>query len=169
MAGTDTLSSGSLQNLNDIVVPGAVAWWPPAPGWYVLAGVLAVVLAYVLLRRWQRWQRDRYRRLALEELAAIKKEGPVAAMALPALLKRTALSAWPREDVAALTGPDWHRFLDKSAGMNQFCSGAGSHLDCLAYGDADRVASEMSGPDFAQLLDATQSWLKNHQAPAGER
>ena len=26
--------AGSLQNLNDIVVPEPVAWWPPAPGWY---------------------------------------------------------------------------------------------------------------------------------------
>ena len=31
---------GSLQNLNDIVVPGPVAWWPLAPGWYLLLAVL---------------------------------------------------------------------------------------------------------------------------------
>ena len=43
---------GSLQNLNDIVVPGPVAWWPPAPGWYVLAAFALAGLA------WLGWHRE---------------------------------------------------------------------------------------------------------------
>ena len=35
---------GSLQNLNDIVAPAPVAWWPPAPGWWMLAALLATLL-----------------------------------------------------------------------------------------------------------------------------
>ena len=37
---------GSLQNLNDIVMPAPVGLWPPAPGWYV---VFAVGLALAVL------------------------------------------------------------------------------------------------------------------------
>ena len=157
--------AGSLQNLNDIVVPAAVDWWPLAPGWYVLFAVLTVVLAVLAFRRWRRWQRDRYRRLALEELAAIHSGGReatrIAASDLPALLKRTALSAWPRADVAALTGPAWHRFLDQSAGMNQFCSGAGTSLDLLSYGSSG--AEELPDAELLKLLDAARIWLKSHQ------
>ena len=41
---------GNLQNLNDIVLPVPAHWWPPAPGWYVLAGLLLAVLALLALR-----------------------------------------------------------------------------------------------------------------------
>ena len=34
---------GSLQNLNDIVLPAPVPWWPLAPGWWVLIGLIPIV------------------------------------------------------------------------------------------------------------------------------
>ncbi|MBN8910366.1 MAG: DUF4381 family protein, partial [Rhodospirillales bacterium] len=51
-----------------------------------------------------RWRRNRYRRAALRELGRLPRTGNVVP-ALAALLKRTALAAFPRERVAALTGP----------------------------------------------------------------
>ena len=42
--------SGSLQNLNDIVIPDPVAWWPPAPGWYVLAAILLIIFTLLAIR-----------------------------------------------------------------------------------------------------------------------
>ena len=159
--------SGSLQNLNDIVVPGAVPWWPLAPGWYVLAGVTLVVLTILLARWWRQWQRDAYRRQALNELAAIRAGTQAAsARALPELLKRTALSAWPRGEVAALSGPDWHRFLDQSAGIERFCGNAGVTLDQLAYAGP---AGELPTADsLQQVMDATETWLRRHQRQAAE-
>jgi hypothetical protein len=54
--------AGSLQNLNDIVVPGPVSWWPLATGWYVLAALLIVILLILAIRQWRQWRRNRYRR-----------------------------------------------------------------------------------------------------------
>ena len=36
--------AGSLQNLNDIVLPAPVGWWPPAPGWWLLSALLLSAL-----------------------------------------------------------------------------------------------------------------------------
>ena len=157
--------NASLQNLNDIVMPAPAPWWPLAPAWYVLAVVAAVALLWLAFRSWRCWQTDRYRRQALAELSAMRPGVPDTLQALPALLKRTALSAWPRETVAAMNGEDWHRFLDESAGISRFTAGAGEMLDRLSYGTgADAV---LSPAEQQQLLQAAESWLKSHRRQAG--
>jgi hypothetical protein len=157
--------AGSLQNLNDIVVPGPVAWWPPAPGWYVLAALVLLALAWLGRNRWRSWNRNRYRRKALQSLAGIRAmETPEGAQALPELLKRAALTAWPRAEVAALAGEGWHRFLDRSGGMDRFGSGAGRALDRLAYGGAEALGRD----ELLDLYDAAEQWLRRHRAPGGD-
>jgi hypothetical protein len=152
---------GSLQNLNDIVVPGPVGWWPLAPGWYVLATLALIAVLFLAVRQWRRWQQNRYRRQAMMELSLIRRSASGESLRqLPALLKRTALSAWSRENVASLNGRAWHRFLDDSAGMNRFCSGAGNILDQLAYAGAG--ATLPAEPALEQVLDAAELWLKKH-------
>ena len=151
---------GSLQNLNDIVVPATVPAWPPAPGVYLLLLVALVIVAWLAVRWIQRWQRNRYRREALRELARVRGSAD-AATNLPRLLKRAALSAWPRERIAALNGEAWHRFLDQSAGMSRFCDGAGEILDRLAYGGA-----ACTEPEMRLVLDAAETWLRRHRAEA---
>ena len=151
--------SASLQNLNDIVVPDAVPWWPLAPGWYVVAVVIAVSLTVIAVLGWRRWRKDRYRRQALAELRDIRGDSRGSLQRLPALLKRTALSAWPRDSVAALSGPPWHNFLDNSAGLDQFRNGSGDLLDQLAYGKG------LSESDQNRLLEAAENWLRHHRAP----
>ena len=154
--------AGSLQNLNDIVMPGAVPWWPPAPGWFVLAALLAVILLLLLFRGWQARRRNRYRRQALLELASIRQNGSADALSnVPVLLKRAALAAWTREQVAALSGEAWHRFLDESAGTDRFRAGAGATLDGLAYGTERRIPP--SPAEKQAVLDAAEFWLTNHR------
>jgi hypothetical protein len=151
---------GSLQNLNEIVLPAPVPWWPPAPGWYLLAGFLLLLLMFLAVRWRRRWLRNAYRRRALAELAAMR-EDESELRELPALLKRTALAAWPRQDVAGLSGTDWHEFLDASGGEGRFRDGAGLILDRLSYG-----AAEAPLPDVArrlQLLEAAECWLRRHR------
>lgn len=154
----------SLQNLNDIVMPTPVSWWPLAPGWYVVAALIMAVLLVLGMRRWKRWRQNRYRGQALRELARMRQGMERDDLqGLPELLKRAALSAWPRNTVAALVGPDWHRFLDDSAGIDRFCSGMGQVLDRLAHAPA-RTAPISRGEATA-VLDAAEVWLKQHSAP----
>jgi len=153
--------AGSLQNLNDIVVPGAVPWWPLAPGWYVLASVLVIVLTVLFVRLWNARNRNRYRRQALAELALIRQDKTGDSMQrLPGLVKRAALAAWPREQVAPLSGSAWHRFLDASAGTDRFGAGAGVTLDRLAY--RTNTTPAPADEELTQALDAAEFWLKNH-------
>ena len=155
---------GSLQNLNDIVMPTAVPWWPPAPGWYVVGAVVLLLVAWLLIRVARRWVENRYRREALRELRRIRAES-TAVPELPALLKRCALSAWPREQVASMTGPAWHEFLDQSAAMDRFRMGQGEALERLSYAAGGRHG--LTESELHDVFEASETWLRTHRAVKG--
>lgn len=157
---------GSLQNLNDIVTPGAIAWWPPAPGWYAVLAVLVVLLAWGAFRSLVWWRRNIYRRQALRELQAIRAEGASSAARIPPLLKRVALSAWPRPSVAHLSGREWHGFLDRTAAMDRFSDGGtGALLDSVSY--VPNPGSALPGEVFERVCKAAEFWIRNHRVEAG--
>lgn len=151
MADTDP---GSLDRLHNIAVPPPVSWWPPAPGWYAVAA-LALVLVSVLVWQLVAWRiRTRYRRAALAELDTLGGNAPVAAVA--ELVKRTALAAFPREQVASLTGDDWLRFLDASGSTVSFAQDAGR-----ALGDAEYAPGP--NPATPELLAVVRHWIAHHR------
>ena len=67
-----------LAQLQDIHSAGQPGWWPPAPGWWILAIILLLVLAFVF-RKIVKWLSVRRRRKAwlraLEDL--IREYDPV--------------------------------------------------------------------------------------------
>lgn len=146
-------SSGSLQDLNPIVLPEAVGILPLAPGWQVLLTIAGLVVLWLAWKHWLGWRANQYRREALRELEHLERPRD-----LPDLLKRAALSAFQRSDIAALSGPEWHRFLDQSAGLDRFSGTCGPWLDQLAYGDLSLTPDE-----YDHLREASKAWLARHR------
>jgi hypothetical protein len=142
----------SLDRLHDVVVPPAVPWWPPTPGWAIVLAALTLAVLALLLRRVMRWQANRYRREALRLL----DDPGMKPTEWSALLKRTALAIWPREEVANLTGKEWLAFLDRTAGMNAFTAGAGSSIESIAF---DPKGGEASG----DLKSVVREWIQRHR------
>ena len=114
----------ALSALRDIHLPEAVPLWPPAPGWWVAAGLvvaLAVALRLVQLRR-----RRSVSRAALRELDRLEREhektrdAGVYAVRLSALLRRVALARFPRNEVASLHGETWIDFLNRASARTGF-------------------------------------------------
>ena len=160
----------SLQNLNDIVMPAATGWWPLANGWYFLIGLLLVALVWFGYRSRRTWLSNRYRRAALQELQLLTEDvtGVENRMTglrqLPVLLKRTALSAYPRNDVASLSGENWHQFLNSTAKGPLFTEELFVTLDDLSYTRVE--LSDNDSRDVSALISASKQWIKHHQVPA---
>lgn len=148
---------GSLENLHDLVVPVPVPWWPPAPGWVVVSAALIAVLTWWVIRAVRRWQSNSYRR---EALALLEKIDGLSAE-LPTLIKRVALSAYPRERVASLTGERWLIFLDQTGQTDAFTTGPGRWLARLAY--EPQLAASLSTTEFKGLRMAVRNWILRHQ------
>lgn len=108
-----TNDPASLGNLHGIVVPSPVPYWPPAAGWYVV-GILLLSLGLAwLIHALLEYRRAAYRRAALVELKSATTMEEVAT-----LLKRTAIAASSRDQVASLSGQDWMAWLADTSGLS---------------------------------------------------
>jgi hypothetical protein len=156
-----------LAGLQEIALPPPVSYVPQTIGWLVVALLLLLIASWLALRALRRWRANAYRREAAKELAsiasALRADRPEAIASLPALLKRTAIAATSREEVAALTGPDWLDFLDRSMGGSSFASGAGPWLTRIAYADPAQCAA-IPRADRDELLRLARRWIEHHHA-----
>jgi len=127
------MNGDPLAQLRDIHLPQAVSWWPPAVGWWLLLA-LALLLVFMGRWLWRRHQQAASKRAALAELAALQRLDPVQQLpALSQLLRRCAVSWYPRQEVAGLTGERWLEFLDRSGHTQQFSQGVGQVLAAGPY------------------------------------
>jgi hypothetical protein len=158
-----------MANLQEIGLPEPVAWTPQAPGWYVLAALLLSAILWGTWRLYRRWRADAYRRTALgelqelERLAADASRRAEAVAALPVLLKRTALAAYPRAEVAQLSGAAWLGFLDGTLGSNEFSQGPGKLLPEISYQGPVALRATEEG-EVRNLLALARRWVHRHRA-----
>lgn len=158
----------SLQNLHDIITPEPTPWLPPAPGWYALGGSLLLLLAWYGVLKYLSWNRNRYRREALAELQKLGEElkGDASCQKilphLPILVKRTAIAAYGREQVASLAGDEWLAFLDRTGTMQGFSDGGGHLLNDCSFLPENRLR-ELSNEQIRQLYKTVDYWIRNHQ------
>lgn len=138
-----------LATLRPLHLPAPVGWWPPAPGWW---GV-AVLLLLAAAAGWWYYRRGALRRTALAELRRLQHNADDRRLAvdLNRLLRRVALARFPRNEVAALSGEDWLRFLE--AGVTGFVHGPGRVLATGPYAPDCRF-------DRAALLGLAQQWIR---------
>jgi hypothetical protein len=150
-----------LAGLRPYRLPDPVAWWPPAPGWWLLALLaigLAAALVLILRRRRRCRAAVRAARAELARLRALAARADSAGEALPGLsrlLRRYALAVYPREQVAGLSGPDWLQFLDAHGGDGRFAAGPGRALAEAPYrppGDSDLGA----------LFELVGDWIRRN-------
>ena len=122
-----TSQANPLAQLRDIQLPDAIGWWPLAPGWWMLLGLLVSLgLLSWLSYRWYR--RGAIKRAALAELEQIAEQfqGQALLQQLSQLLRRVALASQPRQQVAGLRGQAWLQFLDRFVEPQEFSQGIGS-------------------------------------------
>jgi Domain of unknown function (DUF4381) len=153
------LPADPVAGLIDIPLPAPVSLWPqtwPARIAIVLLVVGLIAAAWYLVRA---WHTNRYRRAALAELDRITRSPATndEAATLALLVRRTALAAFPREQVAALAGSAWLAFLDRSYGGDEFSRGVGRALDAAPY---QRPRAGTSDP--RALIDLVRRWIKGH-------
>lgn len=143
--------------LKDIHLPETIGWWPPAPGWWVLPIVLALLvvgLRYVYKRLTQKTALKSAKNL-LKSMRLNQTNNLQTLSELSVLLRRTAISIANRNDVASLHGQAWLDYLDGEMPDRPFSQGVGR---CLA--DAHYRPTLGEEIDLPALFDLCERWLK---------
>ncbi len=149
--------------LRDLHLPDPVGWWPPAPGWWLLAALVVAALAF-FGRRWLRERaRARARRHALRQLDRYvddyARHGNAVTLGvdLSELVRRTMLAYAPRGEVAGLTGEAWLEWLDRDLDRPVFRQGQGRPLVEWPYRDP---TTAVDASDVTGFVDAVRLRLK---------
>jgi hypothetical protein len=167
---SDPITEAALRSLHDIAIPTPVSWMPQTWGWMVLGLILLAGLMTVFLLWLRRCRANAYRRKARRILDGIEirirnpetRQGAIRELAR--LLKRTALAAWPRDQVASLSGAAWVRFLDGHA------EGDAGHalarlLDDFEYRGGSSVDG-LSQKVSDDIVAAVRRWIEHHHVSA---
>ncbi|HEY8568685.1 DUF4381 domain-containing protein [Microbulbifer sp.] len=132
--------------------PPAVSMWPATPAAKGLAALLLLLLVFFVWRQIQTYRANAYRRAALAELQQAAEDPAQIAE----ILRRTALVAYPRTEVAALTGDHWLGFLNQRYPGNGFSGDVGR---ALLQGPYRKERPAQSGA----LAQAARDWIRQHK------
>jgi hypothetical protein len=152
-----------LAELRDIHLPAPISEFPIAPGWWVLALAALLLLYFTIRWAWKFWRSNQYRRVGVKQLNEIfsqfqyDEDHKRYLSSYSSLLKRIALTVYPREKVASLTGEEWVAFLDQSYRNRGFSVGVGQ---VLMYGGYESETSF----DAENLHKLGLEWVKRHKA-----
>lgn len=152
-----------LAGLHPLREPVAIGWWPPAPGWWALLVIVLALTALLGYFLWRRRRNNAYRRRALLQLAALRRQYENGGdrlhyiEQLNALLKRVALTAYPRQQVAGRHGESWRNFLNESLPPSDQFTPA---FDAAVY--------QKTPPEFDpdQVHRSADYWIRHHRAAA---
>ncbi|WP_051334606.1 DUF4381 domain-containing protein [Bradyrhizobium sp. Ai1a-2] len=163
MADVKPIANDPVAGLIDIPLPKEISLWPET--WALrIAIVLLLVAAVVAIWQFVHYRRvNRYRREALSELTRITQPHDVdrspsdLATQLSLLVRRTALAAYPRNQVAPLMGSAWLAFLDRTGDETRFSAGVGRWLASAPYVPAEPDANQSSA-----LVELVRRWIRVH-------
>lgn len=137
------------------VEPPPVSMMPQTAGWAVLGAGVLLGLGLLAWRMWRTWRANAYRRAALW---ALGRAGDDPA-AIAEILRRAALAAYPRRDVAGLSGENWLAFLDETGPEPVFVNGPGRVLAIAPYRPV-----EDGGPALRAIAE---TWIRRHRREGG--
>ena len=157
----ERFGNAALRGMEELILGPSPSWWPAAPGWWVLAGIVFLLLLRAVLRHLRRWFKDRYRREGLRELRHLQhaRANSVGAAACNELLKRVALATYPRPEVASLTGSAWVAWLESSAPNFRFSRDVRQALSFGPYQPYTPDPSLMTSTLFKEAAH----WISKHR------
>lgn len=143
----------NLPELRDIHLPDGVSIWPPAYGWWVIIGALAVIIA--LYEVWRFWRRKNKKLYALRLLGKVQEQNVVqSAREMSEILRRICVFKYP--EAATIFGKSWIDFLNNHSKLKI------SGNDALLLSDAPFISIQ-SQTFNSQNLEAVrkfcQAWI----------
>lgn len=153
-------TSSPLADLRDIILPTHGEHSLPALGWWLLGGLVIVVIIASIWLFWRYLHKRRFQKIALRQLAELEST-EASAQAVNQLLKQTAQSYFDRQQVASLSGDKWFEFLNSQTTSPIFTTNQIKTLQRQFYAQEQAATTEQ--------INATRQWLKKALPPRKRR
>lgn len=147
------------EGLGNILEPDPIAFTFETIGWKVLAVSLFIGAIVVLYRQLKLYRKNTYRREAIKKMQVIETENASSQSKLNHLniiLKQVAISAFGREQVAALYGDAWFSFLDSKHKNSDFAKYANT------FKNAQYSDEEVDNDTLDLISGITKKWINQH-------
>lgn len=108
-----TANNPALAAMKDIQLPDPISSWPPAYGYWLLLALIIILVVSALYWLIRRHRRNAAKREAIAHLDRLDLNHKQLAIEINALLKRSAMSYTPRENIASLDGGNWYHWLEQ--------------------------------------------------------
>ena len=161
---TDTLIyNPKLANLKPVFMPDPIVFEPVTPGWYIVFGLVLLIILFIFYQLFRRYQLNAYRRSSARELLKLKSgignsNSSELIQQISTILKTTAYYSFSREKVARLSGADWQNFL-----ISKITSGS-NYKNIFALLDFQyRTEKKIGSTEMEKLIDASVRWIRRHR------
>lgn len=153
----------ALKKFIETQAPEPISWLPQTLGWKIILLVFVLLLLKKSMQAYKRYQRNAYRREALNWLQQLKQisytNNKKQYRQLPALLRKTALYTFKRSDITTLSGSSWEQWLDKQCPKTNFHQQCPNMLHQLAFAPSINI----SDTQIAVLMEQIGLWIKFHR------
>lgn len=155
-----TLKNNPLQGLYDIHLPADPSWWPLAPGWWIVMGIIILSATLIIVFQWHnyRWKKNiqgEVNNVILENKSDIRLQ----LSGLSSILRRVALRQFPHEQVASLHGQAWLEFLQCNSSKHYFDLNHLKPMVNVAYqANPDNEPLKIDDP----MVQIIQRWIKEN-------
>ncbi|MGF1682723.1 DUF4381 domain-containing protein [Photobacterium minamisatsumaniensis] len=127
------------------------SWWPlPLSAWVLIGGAVCIAVIVLAVVVW-RHGRKQIKRKALHQLSGLAIEQDLSS--LDNLLRRVALTYFPRNEVAGLTGEAWLKWLDTQLVTPQFLPLSSQWSAALYRGNS------LDNCQWNTCIAASQQWI----------
>ncbi len=155
--------NNSLLQLRDIHEPASIGFFPLALGWWILIGLLVILLfAFFGLRKYINNPKRKLKTQALKEFQRIKvnyaknADKTLLLESISSMLRKITLSYFPEKSRANLTGDGWLVYLDSMSRYPIF------QADCGQVFSGDQYKKTIVFDD-QYLLNSLEQWVTKLQ------
>jgi len=153
------------QQVGKLIEPPPVPFSFEQPGWFVLGGLLVLLLVVITWLLVKYYHQNRYRKHALqflnntEQTLSQVKEFDLLIYQAQMLIKRIAMARYGRQNVSGLRGDQWIAFINSTWREKSFNNNDEALLNQNIYA----TGQPNSADEAANFTNKARRWIKKHK------
>ena len=148
------------KDLGPLLEPSPVGFSMNTIGWEISFGILIICLISFTIFRIIHFRRNKYRRIALQDLkygsSNLSNDNEKLINLANLILKRVAIDIYGRNEVASLYGKAWTKYLDSKSKVTRF------EEYCSILNAAAHNLNVATDADSKNIIFLTKKWILTH-------